>query len=312
MRRLAIPPARWLSDCRKWHVDSAHRQTLQKKAACTRLPTGEEGVQPTDLAKTCPVSGQVLFSWGGSRLRLGEQKLSSCSLHAEFRLDSVWLSPVWRIYPDFTSDIPPRSHNGLPLTPINSVWDGYNKVLQMFGITDTDLRVTQLTFAAEKLLFALWDGVFIYLGSIPVSTCASFLASTSACLLELLCLWNDTDGWIVSHFDQKLNGGQLISCATGVKLTAIHTNVFTGGKGLESFLVFGFLGNLDWCLKGLQILVDRSGWQEKVKFTDVLCLRCVYLWPPEPSGTAFNLAREMECFLKLLEFFHVPICDESP
>lgn len=80
------------------------------------------------------VSGQVLFSWGGSRTLL----FSSRSLHAVFRLDSVWLSPVWWICPDFTSDIPPRSHNGLPLTPINSVWDGYNKVLQMFGITDTD------------------------------------------------------------------------------------------------------------------------------------------------------------------------------
>lgn len=147
MRRLAIPPARWLSDCRKWHVDSARRQTLQKKAACTRLPRGEEGAQPTDLAKTRRINftsslrtGLVQPRWEPTPSWRAETLLlfSSRSLHAEFRLDSVWLSPVWWIYPDFTSNIPPRSHNGLPLTPINSVWDGCNKVLQMFGITDTD------------------------------------------------------------------------------------------------------------------------------------------------------------------------------
>lgn len=78
------------------------------------------------------------------------------------------ISPaIWWIYPDFTSDIPPHSQSGLPLTPINSVWAGYSKVSQMFWISDADSapsEVTQLTFGAEKFLFALWkEGLFIYL-----------------------------------------------------------------------------------------------------------------------------------------------------
>lgn len=120
----------------------------RKRQLATGCLRREEGVQPTDLPKTRRINftpslgtGPVQPRWEPTASWRAETLLlPSRSLHAEFGLDSVWppRPPVWWIYPDFTSDIPPRSHNGLPLTPINSVWDGCNKVLQMFGITDTD------------------------------------------------------------------------------------------------------------------------------------------------------------------------------
>lgn len=52
------------------------------------------------------------------------------------------ISPaIWWIYPDFTSDIPPHSQSGLPLTPINSVWATV-KSHRCFGlVTQTRLRL---------------------------------------------------------------------------------------------------------------------------------------------------------------------------
>lgn len=120
----------WL--CRKRQLAPGCRE---ERRGCSP-PTSQRFAESTSRR----VSGKVLLSWGGSRPGLGEQKLSR-SLPGVSTLSSDWIQygspPVWWIYPDFTSDIPPRSHSGLPLTPINSVWDGYNKVLQMFGITDT-------------------------------------------------------------------------------------------------------------------------------------------------------------------------------
>lgn len=83
--RLVIPPARRLSDCRKWHVDSAEKGSWEERRGCCP-PTSQRHAESTSRR----VSGRVLFSWGGSRLRLGEQKLS-CSLPGVSTLSSDWI-----------------------------------------------------------------------------------------------------------------------------------------------------------------------------------------------------------------------------
>lgn len=220
-----MPPARWLSDCRKWHVDSAEKGSLHQTAE--KRGGGAAHRPRKDSQNQLHVESRDRFC---SAEAGADSVLASRNSPVLFQESPRWvqtgfsiaLPPVWWIYPDFTSDIPPRSHNGLPLTPINSVWDGYNKVLQMFGITDTDSALPR-GYATDiwcwkVAICTLKRGIYLS-GIYP----RLHLCELPGNLLELLCLWNDTDGWIVSHFEQKLNGGQFISCATAVKLTATNT-----------------------------------------------------------------------------------------
>lgn len=116
---------------------------------------------------------------------------------------------IWWIYPDFTADILPHSQSGLPLTPINSLWAGYSKVSQMFGISGagsvwgytTDIWCWKVSICASEgqVLYLLMTYSGLWWVD-PVSTSGEVTAMLNwtswVCAIKLTI-------WTIYHSDTK-------------------------------------------------------------------------------------------------------------